>query len=201
VTALPLLVAPDAHGWIEVDQRALGANEYYTPTGELCRFDTTQLVPAGGYKHRKFSVVLQIQTASAGFQQAPQPLHLNNDQVRLAFHLTALGSGCDPFTRSAAGTIDVSATYEVEHPYLHSYSTYVQKHDGSNRQALSASATFNPAAPFWLDPPGVSGTATRSGYPVEPCSYEAGLVAQARLTTGESGIGQAGPDKDGFCVR
>jgi hypothetical protein len=33
------------------------------------------------------------------------------------------------------------------------------------------------------------------------CSYEAGIVAQARLTTGESGISGAGPRKDGFCVR
>ncbi|MEZ4400203.1 MAG: hypothetical protein R3B06_09300 [Kofleriaceae bacterium] len=200
VTAVALPVAPDANGWIEVDQRVLAPGEYYAASGELARLDTAQLVPPGGYAHRKFSLVLQVQTASAGFQQAPQPIHICNDQVRLTFHLSGLGGGCDPFVR-VGGTVDIDAAYQVEHPYLQSFRTYVQKHDGTNHQALSASATFAPAAPFWLAPPGISGTATLAGYGVEPCSYEAGIVAQARLTTGEATILAAGPVKEGFCVR
>ncbi len=200
VTSLSLPASPNANGWIEVDQRPLGPGESYVPTGELCRFNTSVLVPAGGMTHRKFSVVIQVQTPSVAYQQLPQPLHINNDQVRLSFDLNGLGAGCDPFTRSAAGTIDINATFRVEHPYLNFYRTYVRRHDGVNQQDLSAGETFSPATPLWLDPPAKTGTATRLGYAVEPCSYEAGIIARARLTTGEQDISQT-HDDEAFCVR
>jgi hypothetical protein len=131
--------------------------------------------------------------------------------VHLDFQLTGLGAGCNPFTPSAAGTIDLDATFLVRHPYLESYGTYVMRHDGANRMPLHlqpatvpptlAEATFSPSAPIWLDPSSLNGAAERTGYAVEPCSYEAGIVAQARLTTGASKIHPAGPAKKSFCVR
>lgn len=201
VTSLSLTAAPNANGWIEVDQRVLGPTESYAPTGELMRVDTRQLVPAGGFRPRKFSLVFQLQTASGGFQQSAQAVHVNNDQVRMKFELSGLGTGCDPFTPTAAGTIDIQATFEVEHPYLHHYSTYVRRHDGVNQQALSANETFSPASPLWLDPPLKTGAAVLSGYAVEPCSYEAGLTARTRLTTGETDLGTPSPADQAFCVK
>jgi len=197
--ALP--ASPNANGWITVDQQAPGSSEYYTPSGDLCHFDTKVLVPEGGYVPRKFSLVFQVQAASLAYQQPLQPLHVCNDQVHLDFQLAGLGAGCNPFTRSAAGTLDISATFLVRHPYLERYSTYVQRHDGANSQSLSAAGTFSPSTPIWLDPAALNGTATRSGYPVEPCSYEAGITARARLTTGEGQIPSPPPAKQSFCVR
>lgn len=201
VTSIPLLASPNTNGWIEVDQRALGSNEYYTPAPSLCSFDTRVLVPAGGFVPRKLSLVFQVQATSVAYQQPLQPLHVCNDQVFLDFQLSGIGSGCNPFTRTPAGTVDINAAFTVKHPYLESYSTYVMRHDGANRLPLSASDAFVPSTPIWLDPPSLTGTATRSGYAVEPCSYEAGIHAQARLTNGESKILPAGPAKQSFCVR
>lgn len=201
VTSLSLAASPEREGWIEVDQRVLGPTESYAPTGELLRLDTTKLVPAGGLSARKFSLVLQLQTPSGGYQQAAQAIHVNNEQVRLEFALAGLGAGCNPLSPTAAGTIDLSAAFTVVHPYLRRYDTYVRRHDGVSHQAMSASEVFDPTSSIWLDPPSKSGTATITGYAVEPCSYEAGITASARLTTGESDIDTAGPRRQSFCVR
>jgi len=205
ITSEPLLPEATANGWITVDQRALAANQQYSPKNLLIQLDTSKLVPpvvATAAVPRKFALVLEVQTASQSFHQSPViVLQVCNNPVYGKIAIPQQTTGCSPITETSAGTIDISARFEVSHPYLASYQVVVQRWDGVNQASMASESNTTQSSPrFWSGPTSQPVTVTKNGYVVEPCSYEVRLYASARLTNGVTDYSGIQPNA-AFCVR
>lgn len=208
-----LIPAPNSNGWIEVDQRVLASNQYYIPSNVMIHLDTSKLVPEVAptiAAPRKFALVLQVQTASSSFQQvspnAPPAspfataLQMCNNGVYGKISIPQQTSACSPITMTA-GTINISAKFEVSHPYLGGYRVVVQKWNGQHAEEMEEGSYTDPLnGSFWSGPTSQPVTATRNGYEVEPCSYEVRLIASPRLTNGITDMVHIEPFA-AFCVR
>lgn len=212
-TLTDVLPAPDAAGWIAVEQ----SPNFVRNTGRMIQLNSAALVPAidvsgsptGGAgdpvpvpqrdRPRKFSFKLQVKTASASYEQpTPVVVHLNNTPAFLRFDLQELeASGCSPVT-PLGGQIIVHPKYTVAHPYLHSFSITLNRQGGA--VATLRSDDFTAHSPLWTDADGEHATFAGAPYgDVGPCSYHTWMSCSRRLTNGVYGPGDT-PQLRTFCI-
>lgn len=205
LSVTPVFPAPDpATGWIAVDQ----SPNFSRTTGRMVRLNTASLVPsiagssamegtaaAGDLvplalrdRPRKFSFVLEVETASHSFHQTvPVTIHINNSLAYLHYDLASLQSNaCSPISASG-GQINLNALYSVAHPYLRQYSINVQRQGGTNLQAKSDSFTSHSS--LWTDADGEHGSEAIVYTDIGKCSYRTWINASRRLTNGYGGAG------------
>jgi len=203
-TLAPVLPVPDADGWVAVDQ----SPNFVRDTGRLVAVRSDTLVPAVGApgdmqgtsdagapvpfalrdRHRKFSFVLEIRTASHDAHQAvPVPIHINNSLAYMHFDLSELAAnGCSTVMQAGA-KITVHPSYSVAHPYLSSYTIDVQRQGGTYSVVKTDSSGAH--GPLWTDPAGEVGSFAADYTDVGHCSYRSNITAHRRLTNGYGGPG------------
>lgn len=182
------VVAPDADGWIKVDQRSLDGGFFgpllklrsgtVVPGGASVSGGAGQPVPPGSEKAgKKVKIIFETTTspadASATETQAWQPTVLVNNwvEVRDLWLFSGLANACSKL--SGALTID----YTVHHEFVRSWALGISS-------AASGLGWSAPVLPSGTAPVADSETVPLAGWPA--CSYTVTLSSQLRLTDGES---------------
>lgn len=214
-TLQPVTPAPDAQGWIAVDQ----SSNFVRDTGVMVQVRTGTLVPAVGSlsdlegltdagspvpagplrdRPRKFSFVLEIQAGGfSAHQPVPVPIHINNSFAYLRYDLTELQSNACTSITESGGSITVHPVYTVAHPYLQYYTINVQRQGGTNLVVKNEQSTAHGV--LWTSSTGEHGTEAAVYTDVGKCSYRTSIVCDRRLTNGYGGVGHQNILRT-FCV-
>lgn len=195
------VVAPDAQGWIKVDQRSMDGGFFgpllklrsgtVVPGGASVSGGAGAPVPAGSEKTgKKMRIIFETSTdpsnPAATDTQVWQPTVLVNNwtEVRDLWLFAGLPDACSKLT----GTLSID--YTVAHEFVRSWSLAISS-------AAAGLGWVAPVLPSGTAPVAATETVPIGGWPA--CSYTVVLRSQLRLTDGENNdVGE--PASQTFCI-